>query len=114
MKSLFIPFFAALIALPLHAEGMHSNSSHGSAMSGNAMHDSAPMSDGVVRKVDTSAGKITIKHGPLANLGMPPMTMVFKAKSPDLLGKVKAGDTVKFHAEDIGGVYTVTAIEKSQ
>jgi Cu/Ag efflux protein CusF len=64
-----------------------------------------------VRKVDKSAKKITIKHGPLANLDMPAMTMVFQVKDPAMLEQVKAGDKVKFEAEKIGAAYTVTRIE---
>ena len=69
------------------------------------------LSDGEVRKVDKDAKKITIKHGPLANLDMPPMTMVFQVKDPAMLEQVKAGDKVKFQAEKIGAAYTVTKIE---
>ncbi len=72
------------------------------------------MSDGEVRKVDKGAQKITIKHGPLANLDMPPMTMVFKVKDPAFLDQVKAGDKVKFEAEKVGGAFTVTKIEPAQ
>ena len=77
-------------------------------------HPSAAVSDGEVRKVDKDAKKITIKHGPLANLDMPAMTMVFQVKDPAMLDKVKAGDKVKFQAEKTGGAYTVTQIERAQ
>jgi Cu(I)/Ag(I) efflux system periplasmic protein CusF len=72
------------------------------------------MSDGEVRKVDKSAQKITIKHGPIVNLDMPPMTMVFRVKDPALLDSVKAGDKVKFEAEKIGSAFTVTRIERAR
>jgi Cu(I)/Ag(I) efflux system protein CusF len=72
------------------------------------------LSDGEVRKVDKDAKKITIKHGPLANLDMPPMTMVFQVKDPAMLDQVKAGDKVKFQAEKIGGGFTVTKIEPAK
>src|SRR5688572_23698552 len=67
-------------------------------------------SDAEVRKVDKEAGKITLKHGPIANLDMPAMSMVFRAKDPAMLDKVKAGDKVRFKAEKIQGAYTVTEI----
>ena len=38
------------------------------------------LSEGVVKKVDKAQGKLTIKHGPLENLGMPGMTMVFRVR----------------------------------
>jgi Cu(I)/Ag(I) efflux system periplasmic protein CusF len=72
------------------------------------------LSDGEVRKVDKDAKKITIKHGPLANLDMPPMTMVFQVKDPAMLEQVKAGDKVKFQAEKVGGAFTVTKIEPAK
>lgn len=69
------------------------------------------MSGGEVKKIDKEAQKITLKHGPIKNLDMPGMTMVFKVAEPSLLDKVKAGDKVKFTAEDQGGALVVTAIE---
>jgi len=72
------------------------------------------LSDGEIRKVDRDAKKITIKHGPLANLDMPPMTMVFQVSDPALLDQVKPGDKVKFQADKVGGRYIVTRMEKAQ
>jgi Cu(I)/Ag(I) efflux system protein CusF len=69
------------------------------------------MSEGVVRKIDAANNKITLRHGPIANLDMPGMTMVFRVQPPELLSGIKVGDTVKFHAEDINGALTVTAIQ---
>jgi Cu(I)/Ag(I) efflux system protein CusF len=69
--------------------------------------------DGQVTKVDQSAGDITIKHGPIKKLDMDQgMTMVFHAKEPTLIKNVKAGDKIKFDAEDVNGQLTVTKIEK--
>jgi Cu/Ag efflux protein CusF len=68
-------------------------------------------SDGTVKKVDAAAGKLTIAHGPLKNLGMPPMTMVFKAKDPALLKGLKAGDAIRFVAEQSGNDYLVTQLQ---
>lgn len=67
--------------------------------------------DGEVRKVDLDAKKITLRHGAIPNLEMPPMTMVFQVKDPALLGQFKAGDKVRFSAEKSGGAYTVTRME---
>jgi Cu/Ag efflux protein CusF len=69
--------------------------------------------DGEVMKVDESAGKITIKHGPLKKLNMEDgMTMVFKANDPAMLKGVKKGDKIKFDADNVSGQFTVTKIEK--
>jgi Cu/Ag efflux protein CusF len=72
------------------------------------------MSEGEVRKVDKDAQKITIKHGPLKNLDMPPMTMVFRVKDAAMLDAVKKGDKVKFVAENVGGQFVVTEIGPAQ
>jgi Cu/Ag efflux protein CusF len=71
--------------------------------------------DGHVTKVDESAGKITIRHGPLKKFDMEDgMTMVFRAGDPAMLKAVKAGDRVKFVPERINGQFTVTKIEKAK
>lgn len=75
---------------------------------------SSALADGEVRKVDKSAGKITIKHGPLASLDMPAMTMVFRVKDESMLDKVKAGDNIRFKAEKIDGAYTVTEYQAAK
>lgn len=74
----------------------------------------APRSDGEVRKVDKAQGKLTLRHGPLDHLGMPPMTMVFRVAEPQLLDGLKEGDKVKFSAEKRNGAFTVTAIEPAK
>lgn len=78
------------------------------------VHGRQDLSDGEIRKVDKSAKKITIKHGPLANLDMPAMTMAYPVKDPALLEQVKPGDKVKFQAEKVGGTLTVTKIEPAK
>lgn len=73
------------------------------------------MIDGQVTKIDESAGKITIKHGPIKKFDMDEgMTMVFRASDPVMLKAVKAGDKVKFDTEKINGQFTVTKIEKAK
>ena len=69
------------------------------------------LAEGEVRKVDMDAKKITIKHGPIQNLDMPTMTMVFQVKYPGMFDYLKAGDKVKFEAQKLGGAFTVTRIE---
>ena len=70
------------------------------------------LADGEIRKVDKKAGTLTIKHGPIQAIDMPAMTMVFVAKQPAMLDRVKVGDKVRFQAEmGAGGKVTVTQIE---
>lgn len=65
-----------------------------------------------VRRVEPSTGRIQLRHGYIANLDMPPMTMVFRVKNAALLDGLKEGDKILFTAEKIDGAYTVTSLEK--
>ncbi len=65
-----------------------------------------------VIKIDKAAGKITLKHGPIKNLDMDAMTMVFRVADPAMLDKVKAGDNIEFAADRVNGAITVTKIGK--
>jgi Cu/Ag efflux protein CusF len=70
------------------------------------------MVKGEVVKVDKSAGKVTLKHGPIKKLDMDSMTMVFRVADPAMLDKVKAGDKIEFEADRVNGAITVTKIGK--
>jgi Cu(I)/Ag(I) efflux system periplasmic protein CusF len=74
----------------------------------------APQAEGEVRRVNTQQGKITLRHGPLPNLDMPAMTMVFTVADPKLLEGLKQGDKVRFTADKKDGTYFVTAIEPAK
>lgn len=67
---------------------------------------------GEVKKINESAGKITLKHGPIPNLDMDSMTMVFRVANDDMLKTVKVGDKIKFEADRVNGALTVTTISK--
>lgn len=90
------------------------------ALSANVIAQTTPgdaataMSSGEVRKIDKNMGKMTIKHGPLVNLGMDAMTMVFRVRAPAMLDQVSVGDRVRFVAEQPNGQLTVTRIEKEK
>ena len=71
-----------------------------------------PMINGEVKKVDESAGKMTIKADAITNLDMCAMTMVFRASDPAMLKTVKAGDKIKFSADKVNGQTTVMKLEK--
>lgn len=104
MKRIFGSIFAvALLAAPAAYA-----TSHASAKSTQA---AASMTEGEVRKVDREQRKLTVKHGEIKSLEMPPMTMVFRVKDAALLENVKEGDKIKFSAEKIEGNMTITKIE---
>jgi len=95
------------------AFGAHAQPAPASAADHAAHHATAaaPATDGEVRKIDKEQGKVTLKHGPIANLDMPGMTMVFKIADPTMLDRIKEGDKVRFAADRVNGAITVTAIE---
>lgn len=73
-----------------------------------------PQSDGVIKKIDAPKGKVSIAHGEIANLKMPPMTMTFSAKDPAMLKGFKEGDKVRFRAAEVKGNLTVVSIEAAK
>jgi len=75
---------------------------------------SLPSVSGTVEKVDTGAGKITIDHGPIPNLDMDAMTMVFRTPDPAILKGVKAGDRIRFQADRVNGQISVVSIRKGK
>jgi Cu(I)/Ag(I) efflux system protein CusF len=69
------------------------------------------MTEGLVKKVDKDAGKVTIRHGPIEKLGMPQMTMIFRVKDPAMLDRLQEGDKILFIADKVNGAFTVMRFE---
>ena len=88
-RRLLAAAFLALL-LPMGIPPM----AHGQTATQSATPDS--MTEGVVKKIDPAALRVTIKHGDIRNLGMPAMTMVFKVREGSMLDRVKVGDPVNF------------------
>ncbi len=103
---------AALLAIPALAQ--QAPDAAASANSAVTSDKSAALTEGEVRKVDKDSEKLTIRHGALENLGMPAMTMVFRVKDVAMLDQVKAGDRIRFTAENPGGAFVVTRLERAQ
>ena len=70
--------------------------------------------EGEVRRIDKAASKVTLRHGPLAGLDMPAMTMVFQAKDPTLLDRLKVGDRIRFITTRDGKAFTLDSAEPVQ
>jgi Cu/Ag efflux protein CusF len=108
MKAVFavLALSGIWLAAPLSAQNSSDHATHHPDQTA-----AAPMSEGEVRKIDKSAGKVTIKHGPLANLEMPAMTMVFRVKDPAMLDQIKEGDKIRFTADRVDGALTITELQ---
>lgn len=107
---------AAVAALSLGtgtalAQMNHAHGGHGATKATQAAPNEAAASEGTVRRVDASARKLTIAHGPLENLGMPPMTMVFEVVESVSIDGISAGDKVRFVADEDDGVFKVIRLE---
>lgn len=63
-------------------------------------------------EIDAATGRITLKHGPIANLGMSAMTMAFPVKDPTMLKGLKEGDQVPATFDSVGGKATVVDLRK--
>ncbi|MFC4173266.1 copper-binding protein [Microvirga sp. GCM10011540] len=92
---------------PLDQKGTPAPQAQAAAPAQPAVASQLPMVSGTVEKVDAGAGKITIDHGPIPNLDMDAMTMVFRVQDPALLQGVKAGDKVQFQADRVNGQISV-------
>lgn len=87
----------------------HSHHSPASAPA-KALAVDTEFADGEVRRLDLEAGKVTLRHGDIKSLDMPPMTMVFHVDKA-LLAQLKVGDKIRFKAVHEAGKYTVTDIQ---
>ena len=114
MKTVFAAAFIALAATGFSAPGIAATDHDGHG----AMHAPSvaetPLTEGLVKKVDKAAGKVTISHGPLVNLGMPGMTMAFRVKEAAWLDKMKEGQKIRFAADEVNGALIVVRFERVQ
>ncbi len=99
-----------LLAFSLPAFAQHDHHASPPATAAKA----APLSDGTVKKIDQTAGEVVIQHGQLDSIGMPPMTMAFGVADKVWLGKLKAGDRIRFAAEMRGGNAIVSRYEMAK
>ncbi|MBA4252877.1 MAG: hypothetical protein C0441_02855 [Comamonadaceae bacterium] len=72
--------------------------------------DGRPWVEAEVRRVDRSNRRVSLRHGPIPNLDMGGMTMVFQLSDPALLEQVQPGQRIRFSAALIQGEYTVMQI----
>lgn len=105
---------SALLAGAVHAQSATATAAPAPAAKSEISATAAAMTEGEVRKVDLESKKITLKHGAIKNLDMPPMTMVFQVKDAAMLDKVKTGDKVRFTASNDGGKMTVTELQAAK
>lgn len=113
MKTIIAAALVAFAAtLPASAMAANDHGGHGAMPAHASASTPAKMVDGQVKKIDKAAGKVTLAHGPLVNLGMDmPMTMVFRVKDAAWLNQLKEGDKIRFQADNVNGAITVVHLE---
>ena len=127
MKSLTHVFMSLVVVLALscglayaaHHEGGHEHhgghdTEHSNNMSDCMSDNSCPMTHGEVKSINQELGKITLKHGEIVNLEMPPMTMVLNVKDVTMLDGLSVGDHVMFQAVSIDGEFVITMMHKDE
>lgn len=108
MKNIaLMALIAALMAPALAQQKTEDHAAHHPPAAASA----AEMIDGEIRKVDKDSKKLTIRHGEIKSLDMPPMTMVFPVKDGAMLDKLKAGDKIRFAVEKSAAGFVVTDIQ---
>jgi Cu(I)/Ag(I) efflux system periplasmic protein CusF len=107
MKLITTAIFSTLLSLGALAQT--TGSATPAAAAATASKD---MTEAEVRKIDKEAKKVTLKHGPIKNLDMPGMTMVFQVRDASLFDKMATGDKIMFTAEQMQGAFVVTGVEK--
>ena len=68
---------------------------------------------GIVLGVDKPKGKVKLAHEPIAALGWPKMTMLFRLKESALADQVKEPDRVEFTLEKSASGYVISGWQKS-
>lgn len=106
MRRLLSLSFTALLVMAQPVFAQHDHGAHHSVQT-----QAAPLSDGLVKKVDKASGEVIIQHGQLDSIGMPPMTMAFGVADKRWLNTLKAGDKIRFAAEMKGGNALVSRYE---
>ncbi|MFM0339916.1 copper-binding protein [Paraburkholderia fungorum] len=114
MKKLIVAsvVLGAIVAAPAFAGDDMAGMNMSMKSSGSNTSSTAALTDAEVKKIDPATGMVTLKHGALTNVGMPAMTMAFKAKDAAMVKRVHEGDKVKVRIESINGTLTIVKLEK--
>ena len=98
----------ALCGMAQAATEQHDMSHHQMAVQNAASHEGV----GVLKAINTQAGKVQIAHEPIASLNWPAMTMWFTLHT-SVPGDVKVGDRIRFELEQTqGNQWDISKIER--
>lgn len=77
-----------------------------------AVDTATVLTDATVKRVDAASGMVMLQHGAMANIGMPAMTMAYKAKDTAMARSIQSGDKVHVRVENLGGTLTIVRMDK--
>ncbi len=80
----------------------------------NTKQETTASATGTVTAVNAARRKVTLDHGPLAEIKWPAMKMEFATAPSVELSKVKVGDKVRFTLSGSGSSYKVQSITPEQ
>ncbi len=83
----------------------------GAALAVPSLAEELGRAQGEVRRVDKDASKVTLRHGPIAGLDMPAMSMVFQVRDKALLDRLKEGDRIRFVTSRENGAFILKSFE---
>lgn len=113
MKALYSAMLVFALSLPFASHASNEQATTGTKAPAGVV-PAESLTEGEIKRINKETGKLTIKHGPIVNLDMPAMTMVFQAADPAMLDQVQAGDQVRFAVEKVDGKYTVMRLESAR
>jgi Cu(I)/Ag(I) efflux system protein CusF len=103
-----------LLGIPLMGALLSSGEGIASAQSVQTVAAAQVVADaeGTVISIDSDQARVTLKHGAIQALGMPAMTMVFRAAEPAMLASLKPGDAVRFKVVRTENHFTLTQLSR--
>jgi len=105
---------AACISLPAAAQAPAASAPAHGAHSTHAAGMMEGQGEGEVRKIDRAGKKLTLKHGEISGMDMPPMTMVFWVKEAAMLDRLQVGDRVRFKVQQSGATLLITELDAAR
>jgi len=110
MKLVTLTILTTFTASLAFAGGEHGGGNDGETMVLAQAETEGNYTKGVEKKIKSDAGTVTIVHEELVDLGMPAMTMVFRADDT-LIAQLSEGEAIEFLADRVNGKLTVTGLK---
>lgn len=105
LGSLIVVALSASIGVLAAENHMHDMQHNQKSAQAGSLHE------GLIKKIDSKKATVTLRHGDIAEVGMPAMTMSYPVQHAHDLAALHPGDKVRFTMENRDGDYIVVHIE---